>query len=242
MPPAEATTISPPPVLATEEAGGDFSSGEVSALQTDLCSIPGRSCLFCSAEWPPSPHQAHLLGSCPGGQRDVIPGGMGLNGGIVPTRSRGGSGRDRAETGNVSGATQAGFVLLLLLLPPPPSSLPPSPPMWPLPSHSHPDHRPSPGPLLRFLHCLGQCSCCGRWGSGWPWAVLRSKVSSQNDSALWSWVSVWVGPVLPAQLVWPWHPCPGSTLSGPCPGPVPSSPCAIQTQPNLDKWVAEWMD
>lgn len=124
----------------------------------------------------------------------------------------------------------------------PPPSLPPSPPMWPLPSHSHPDHRPSPGPLLRFLHCLGQCSCCGRWGSGWPWAVLRSKVSSQNDSALWSWVSVWVGPVLPAQLVWPWHPCPGSTLSGPCPGPVPSSPCAIQTQPNLDKWVAEWMD
>lgn len=176
MPPAGATTISPPPALAPEGAGLQWGNLCPLDLAPSL-----RSCLSGSVEPAPSPHQAHQLGSCPGGHRDVIPGGMGLNGGIVPARSRAESGRDRAETGNVPGATQGGFVLLLL-------PLPPCPPRWPPPSHSHPDHRPSPGPLLRLLHGLGRCSCCGGGAQDGLGQFCRSKVSSQNDSAPWSWV------------------------------------------------------
>lgn len=108
-----------------------------------------------------------------------------------------------------------------------------APPTRPPLSYSYSDHRPSLGPLLRLLRSLGQCSCCGGGARDDLGHFCRSKVSPQNDSALWSWVSARGGPVLPAQLVWPWHPCPGSTLSGARPRPAPSSPRAIQTQSSL---------
>lgn len=91
MPPAGATTISPPPALAPEGAGLQWGNLCPLDLAPSL-----RSCLSGSIVPAPSPHQAHLLGSCPGGHRDVIPRGMGLNGALFPPdpeQNQGGTGQ-----------------------------------------------------------------------------------------------------------------------------------------------------
>lgn len=100
-----------------------------------------RSCLSgCgTGSQPPLGSPAWLLSQ---GTQRCYPWGVDLNGGIVPASSRAGSGRERADTGNVPGATQVGFVFLFLL----PLLLPPCPllPDWTPPFHPHLDHRSSP--------------------------------------------------------------------------------------------------
>lgn len=201
MPPAGATAISPSPSPLWPQREQVF-SGEISALWT------WRSCLSCCRTGSQHHHpQPHLLGSCPGGHRDVIPGGMDLNGGIVPTRSRVGSGRDRAETGNVPGATQAGFVLLPLLLSPPslPSSVAPSLSLPP-----RPQTLPQ-APSLGFSIAWGDAAVVGvglRMALG-SFAGARCPLKMTMLFGAGSLPGV--GPVLSAQLVWAWHPCPRST-------------------------------
>lgn len=107
-----------PSALALKRAG---LHRETSALCTLAPSL--RSCLSgCgTGSQPPPGSPAWLLSQ---GTQRCYPWGMDLNGGIVPAPSRAGSGRERADTGNVPGATQVGFVLLLLLS----LLLPPCPP------------------------------------------------------------------------------------------------------------------
>lgn len=62
-----------------------------------------------AVEQAPNPHQAHLLGACPRGHRDVIPGGMGINGGIVPTLSK----QNQGGTGQRLGMSQVPHRLAL---------------------------------------------------------------------------------------------------------------------------------
>lgn len=83
----------------------------------DLLLHPRGPCLSC-CEQAPNPHQAHLLGACPRGHRDVILGGMGIIGGALFPPVQAESGRDRTGQ-NVQSATQAGFVLLFTLPLPP---------------------------------------------------------------------------------------------------------------------------
>lgn len=84
-------------------------------------------------------------------------------------------------------------------------------PGWPPALFTPPRPQTLHCPLLRLLHDLGQCSChrgAVRAGLG---QFCRSKLSPLHDTALRSWASAQVGPALPAQLVWLWHPCRGGT-------------------------------
>lgn len=109
-----------------------------------------RSCLSClgTGSQPPPGSPAWLLW---GGDTEMLSLGVWTSMGalfpLVQSRIREGQGRDwecpRCHTG--------------WLCPPPP------------PPPSHALHRPSPGPFLRLLHSLGQCS----WCRGGVWDGLR---------------------------------------------------------------------
>lgn len=110
-----------------------------------------------------SPHKAHLLGFCPSGHRDVIPREMGLNGGIVPSPFREGSGRGQGRDWECPRYHTG----LLCPLPPPPLPL------------SLPSSLASPLPFTYVSRLppvvpphLGAKQLPQGWGSGWPWAVV----------------------------------------------------------------------
>lgn len=149
-----------------------------------------RSCPHCLESRLSAPHQAHLLGFCPSGHRDVIPREMGLNGGIVPSPFTEGSGRGQGRDWECPRYHTG------LLCPPPPPPLLlslPSPPTWPAPSLSP----TSPGFLQWFLYTLGQSSCRKGGAQGGPGQLCGSKVSPPHASTPRSLASPWVGSALP---------------------------------------------
>jgi hypothetical protein len=174
----------PTSLAEAPEGGAEFglSSRPPPLLTLTISEVPPSV-----GEQASSPHQAHLLGFCPK-DRDVIPRSMGLNGDIVPSLSRVGSGRGqgrdwecpRCHTGR--------------LCPPPP------------PTPSLPSYLVSPSlSLLPWLlpwapSIPGAMQLLHGWGSG---QLCRSKVSPPHHSILWRWASPRLGPALPAQLCSP---------------------------------------
>lgn len=165
IPLALATTIS----LCSGPRGSTSPMGKPLPLDP---SLHPRDPAFLAVERAPSPHQTHLLGSCPGGNRDSYPLGVRVSMGALFPR---GPEQDQGGTGQRLGMSQVSHRPALSSS----SFL-----AWPPPSRPHLDHRPSLGPLHRLLLSPGALQLLPRWGSGWPRAVLREQGGPLHDSAL----------------------------------------------------------